>query len=115
MCVECCMDFHVCFLLIFFIKQKTAYEVRISDWSSDVCSSDLGGVGSVNSRDWSRRYHDFIPNPYFNTDPALSNGLPANIGIDNVRTSYTPSGTIQVVHPLQGMQFDASGNLVPFQ
>src|SRR3546814_10446066 len=26
---------------IFFYKQKTAYEVRISDWSSDVCSSDL--------------------------------------------------------------------------
>src|SRR3546814_14699255 len=29
------------FLLIFFFKQKTAYEMRISDWSSDVCSSDL--------------------------------------------------------------------------
>src|SRR3546814_4705714 len=28
-------------LLIFFYKQKTAYEMRISDWSSDVCSSDL--------------------------------------------------------------------------
>src|SRR3546814_1592597 len=27
--------------VIFFFKQKTAYEVRISDWSSDVCSSDL--------------------------------------------------------------------------
>src|SRR3546814_20489172 len=27
---------------LFFFKQKTAYEVRISDWSSDVCSSDLG-------------------------------------------------------------------------
>src|SRR3546814_3035769 len=29
-------------LFIFFFKQKTAYEMRISDWSSDVCSSDLG-------------------------------------------------------------------------
>src|SRR3546814_8447918 len=28
-------------LCIFFFKQKTAYEMRISDWSSDVCSSDL--------------------------------------------------------------------------
>src|SRR3546814_10918468 len=28
--------------LVLFFKQKTAYEVRISDWSSDVCSSDLG-------------------------------------------------------------------------
>src|SRR3546814_587483 len=27
---------------MFFLKQKTAYEMRISDWSSDVCSSDLG-------------------------------------------------------------------------
>src|SRR3546814_14096311 len=27
--------------LVFFFKQKTAYELRISDWSSDVCSSDL--------------------------------------------------------------------------
>src|SRR3546814_5300712 len=33
----CCIDF-------FFFKQKTAYEMRISDWSSDVCSSDLRDV-----------------------------------------------------------------------
>src|SRR3546814_5909904 len=32
----------VCFMIwFFFFKQKTAYEMRISDWSSDVCSSDL--------------------------------------------------------------------------
>src|SRR3546814_10111950 len=32
----------VCWILLFFFfKQKTAYEMRISDWSSDVCSSDL--------------------------------------------------------------------------
>src|SRR3546814_19413459 len=31
------------FLYFFFFKQKTAYEMRISDWSSDVCSSDLRG------------------------------------------------------------------------
>src|SRR3546814_3686645 len=30
-----------CTLIFFFFKQKTAYEMRISDWSSDVCSSDL--------------------------------------------------------------------------
>src|SRR3546814_18918705 len=30
-------------LLCFFFKQKTAYDMRISDWSSDVCSSDLSG------------------------------------------------------------------------
>src|SRR3546814_12169959 len=31
------------FVFVFFFKQKTAYEMRISDWSSDVCSSDLTG------------------------------------------------------------------------
>src|SRR3546814_6889853 len=31
-------------VLFFFFKQKTAYEMRISDWSSDVCSSDLYSV-----------------------------------------------------------------------
>src|SRR3546814_4125782 len=30
-----------CCVFLFFFKQKTAYEMRISDWSSDVCSSDL--------------------------------------------------------------------------
>src|SRR3546814_9916293 len=32
---------------LFFFKQKTAYEMRISDWSSDVCSSDLPVVASA--------------------------------------------------------------------
>src|SRR3546814_9155724 len=32
------------FVFFFFFKQKTAYELRISDWSSDVCSSDLFGA-----------------------------------------------------------------------
>src|SRR3546814_21077425 len=31
----------MCMFCFFFFKQKTAYEMRISDWSSDVCSSDL--------------------------------------------------------------------------
>src|SRR3546814_2843101 len=38
--------FFITFILfiVFFFKQKTAYEMRISDWSSDVCSSDLHGL-----------------------------------------------------------------------
>src|SRR3546814_19169866 len=35
------------YMCFFFFKQKTAYEMRISDWSSDVCSSDLVGAGHV--------------------------------------------------------------------
>src|SRR3546814_5137704 len=40
----CCLHFSLMVILVksvFFFKQKTAYEMRISDWSSDVCSSDL--------------------------------------------------------------------------
>src|SRR3546814_5395461 len=35
---------------VFFFKQKTAYEMRISDWSSDVCSSDLIRAGCRSAR-----------------------------------------------------------------
>src|SRR3546814_5589559 len=50
MCCRCAN----CVVFFFFFKQKTAYEMRISDWSSDVCSSDLffnqGEVCSAGSR-----------------------------------------------------------------
>src|SRR3546814_2808410 len=45
-------------MFIFFFKQKTAYEMRISDWSSDVCSSDLfsdpmpAPVHKFNDEEW---------------------------------------------------------------
>src|SRR3546814_8490331 len=41
MLVCACTVFSKGTLCVFFFKQKTAYEMRISDWSSDVCSSDL--------------------------------------------------------------------------
>src|SRR3546814_5782761 len=44
MYIRCCFVDIVAAFFIFFFKQKTAYEMRISDWSSDVCSSDLLGV-----------------------------------------------------------------------
>src|SRR3546814_2099959 len=40
-----CVLFSCYLVIFFFFKQKTAYEMRISDWSSDVCSSDLAAVG----------------------------------------------------------------------
>src|SRR3546814_7604176 len=57
-CVVFCLLLFDIFLLVlfayvfFFFKQKTAYEMRISDWSSDVCSSDLRrkGIGAVRAR-----------------------------------------------------------------
>src|SRR3546814_6443712 len=38
---DCVVGYGVVLVYFFFFKQKTAYEMRISDWSSDVCSSDL--------------------------------------------------------------------------
>src|SRR3546814_2545199 len=45
--MRCCL---MSLLFFFFFKQKTAYEMRISDWSSDVCSSDLRENHRVVSR-----------------------------------------------------------------
>src|SRR3546814_6493476 len=45
--IELCVCIYImmmCIDILFFFKQKTAYELRISDWSSDVCSSDLNGA-----------------------------------------------------------------------
>src|SRR3546814_8420465 len=38
---ELCLNLGALLICVVFFKQKTAYEMRISDWSSDVCSSDL--------------------------------------------------------------------------
>src|SRR3546814_7455001 len=53
--------FSICMLMfVFFFKQKTAYEMRISDWSSDVCSSDLRDDMGLRQRDRAR--HRFVRN-----------------------------------------------------
>src|SRR3546814_19167570 len=49
----------ICIGVVFFFKQKTADELRISDWSSDVCSSDLSSRTSLTSIE--------IVNPQFGT------------------------------------------------
>src|SRR3546814_1090905 len=43
--------------VLFFFKQKTAYEMRISDWSSDVCSSDLIGEEQLQAIDEAHAVH----------------------------------------------------------
>src|SRR3546814_7024041 len=54
-----------------FFKQKTAYEMRISDWSSDVCSSDLLRTG--------RRFSFLIGHPWI-----LRNGLRVAVGTQKI-------------------------------
>src|SRR3546814_3023607 len=63
--------FFVCFL---FFRQKTAYEMRISDWSSDVCSSDLLAPAEPMS-------------------VALSREQAARLGIESVALAVAPAGT----------------------
>src|SRR3546814_2546164 len=58
----CC--FLWCLFCFFFFKQKTAYEMRISDWSSDVCSSDLrptGPGGAAHGAAPRLALHDLVP------------------------------------------------------
>src|SRR3546814_2440083 len=60
-----CSDF-------FFVKQKTAYEMRISDWSSDVCSSDL--ETGAQYRKWFRRPVAGGDSQIILDEPALAEG-----------------------------------------
>ena len=43
--------------MVFFFKQKTAYEIKECDWSSDVCSSDLTHAEAAESRTYSFTYN----------------------------------------------------------
>src|SRR3546814_4533207 len=72
--MSCVIAYSCCVCSFFFFKQKTAYEMRISDWSSDVCSSDLSAALALSSIPQSgtlagvRVGHadgDFIINPTF--------------------------------------------------
>src|SRR3546814_4687681 len=78
-CIPCLCLF-LLFLLdvFFFFKHKTAYEMRISDWSSDVCSSDLHSCARV----WHPRFEaarKFIPEGPIPT-------LPSRLPLPNSRT-----------------------------
>src|SRR3546814_2045407 len=67
----------------FFFKQKTAYEMRISDWSSDVCSSDLAGrPGKRTGVEFTAQYR-----------PARWIELNANVAVSRARyTDGDPAG-----------------------
>src|SRR3546814_8047158 len=61
--------------LFFFCKQKTAYEMRISDWSSDVCSSDLGDGQRVGAMLGGEDAHrgQLVPGPVIPAHDRLGN------------------------------------------
>src|SRR3546814_5392750 len=70
----CHADTSLLFVFFFFFKQKTAYEMRISDWSSDVCSSDLSAPGLTNSA--SRAFAPSSVPGYFDDEAAPPALLP---------------------------------------
>src|SRR3546814_6867708 len=72
--------------VFFFFKQKTAYEMRISDWSSDVCSSDLPVFLSPSN-------HKYDTEDYMTVDPAFgSNSTLQTLSADIHGTSNGPKG-----------------------
>src|SRR3546814_7482585 len=78
-----CYVFILFICIFFFFKQKTAYEMRISDWSSDVCSSDLFcGTGQRLSR---------LGSGYLGRRPAARRADPADSG-NGLGKPYFASG-----------------------
>src|SRR3546814_2340855 len=87
---------NVVFILFFFFKQKTAYEMRISDWSSDVCSSDFWRMQSLVHGQWRSLYRfdlrpsqliDYgVANHYVSTHPASRRSEERRVGKECVST-----------------------------
>src|SRR3546814_16362672 len=87
--------------MFFFFKQKTAYEMRISDWSSDVCSSDLSGPRGLNFGVERCRFTPFDD----------SERLPASDGLAEVARERddTPADRGRDDLPTLGVAFDRCG------
>src|SRR3546814_10907914 len=67
-------------LIVFFFKQKTAYEMRISDWSSDVCSSDLSDAIREDSDPEQEAHNQRYAREYEgHTARAAATGQPGNV------------------------------------
>src|SRR3546814_10456782 len=98
-------------LYVFFVKQKTAYEMRISDWSSDVCSSDLSDHGQCIHPD--RAYEDAVAGVTSKSDPKVTNDRAMLRGQDQGKASGRPGSNAtgsaygsyrdSVYHELKGL------------
>src|SRR3546814_2935432 len=73
--------------IFFFCKQKTAYEMRISDWSSDVCSSDLTSGGYGTRFEPSGRHNHLM-------DPRSGRCAPANRSVSVVAEDATTADAV---------------------
>src|SRR3546814_8356748 len=74
----------VCFFVVFFFKQKTAYEMRISDWSSDVCFSDLQ-IDADQRLQFSASRYDAKQNTDYASDPLVAKFSPGSVPARAIR------------------------------
>src|SRR3546814_8310526 len=89
--------------VFFFFKQKTAYEMRISDWSSDVCSSDLTATANTSISG--------APGSLIAAGGALSLTTPGAIGVDGLAGGdimLTSTGATTVEHAEAANDFTAN-------
>src|SRR3546814_15752035 len=75
--------------MVFFFKQKTAYEMRISDWSSDVCSSDLRAEYSPADSNFSCPYSRSRSRRWYRTSPSVSSRIRMDFSTNAVTRSST--------------------------
>src|SRR3546814_12409189 len=107
------------FVSFFFFKQKTAYEMRISDWSSDVCSSDLVAIVTTDFAGVTRGRSVAVDR----LDAVLAAGvgwLPANLSLTPFDGIATPNpwgsrGDLRIL-PEPGARYhsEATGSATPF-
>src|SRR3546814_16200933 len=86
--------------MFFFFKQKTAYEMRISDWSSDVCSSDLPKHSAWSATNYAARIFTTPvawawQTPWRPWKPALPDSTPAWPDWADAHTRQAPAATSQ--------------------
>src|SRR3546814_17505823 len=93
--VLCCQLLHfreLWYLVVFLFKQKTAYEMRISDWSSDVCSSDLPIVSTTGIPHAAILLPSHTPPVAFQPIGGRPSAAPQSRTSSNRRVAASPSG-----------------------
>src|SRR3546814_6833073 len=84
-------------MVVFFFKQKTAYEMRISDWSSDVCSSDLSPCQFFSDM---RRIWNAPQAAFHRIEAGIDRHVHARQHVDEVRRTALRLAAIKPAHDL---------------